>query len=400
MTSPLFSHADTNRVTVSLGSLLSPVAPFNKVLLIDAFANSSLAGFGDEVSLGTASTKYVELGALADATAANTASAGSVGTALLADLTGAFSHSRAPDSIGVLSVDRADGGNGVDTYAAAISLLVNAGYNDFYCVIPVSHVLADIVDILEGVMAVASASRPRIVFAQTAVSTSYGSTAGWDAALVNSSAAAPSTAAKERLVMCYHADTQPCAVGYATWGFGYDPDTRSLSWRFENPAVADVTLPSGVSATTFKQNLRGVPGTDLGNEINVPLPYGASTTWMDPGVTQTGRAIYSVIAADWFQARLEERLATLVTAHAPNKVPMSKSGQALILQEIEQLYSQGVAAGHFLSRADATDQGLTVTIRAETITSTDRSLRRLRFTVAIPVLHDARVLAIDVTITE
>jgi len=398
LTSPLFSHADTNRVTVSLGSLLSPVASFGKVLLIDTFANSSLAGFGDEVSLGSNSTKYVEIGALADATAANTASAGSVGTALLADITGAFSHARAPDSLGILAVDRATGG--VDTYAEAISLLVNAGYNDFYCVIPVSHALADIVDILEGVIAVASASRPRIVFAQTAVATSYGSTAGWDAALINSASAAPSTAAKERLVMCYHVDTQPCAVGYATWGFSYDPDTRSLSWRFENPAVADVALPSGVSATTFKQNLRGVPGTDLGNEINVPLPYGASTTWMDPGVTQTGRPIYSVVAADWFQARLEERLASLVTTNAPNKIPMAKAGQALILQEIEQLYSQGVAAGHFLSRADAVDQGITVTIRAETITSTDRSLRRLRFTVAIPVLHDARVLSIDVTITE
>jgi len=166
--------------------------------------------------------------------------------------------------------------------------------------------------------------------------------------------------------------------------------------------VSAVALPSGVSATTFKTNLRGVPGTDLGNKINVPLAYGSATTFLDPGVMQSGRAIYVVFSADWFQARLEARLADLVIQNSSlgGKLPLNAEGQTTILALIEKLYLEGVAAGHFLSRADAAARGLTVTIRAEAITSTDVSLRRLRFTVNIPVLHGARVINIACTITE
>ncbi len=401
MTSPLASHADTLRVTVSLGSLLSPVVPFNQILMIDTFANSSLAGF-TETSIGTKSSKYVEVGALSEATAANTASAGSVGTALLADLTGAFSHSRAPTSVGVLAVDRADGGNGVDTYAEAISALVNADKNDWYCAIPVSHVLADICDILAGVVAVASESRPRVVFAQTAVSAAYGDSTAWGAALVDSASAAPASSSLDRLAMFYSPDTSPCAVAAATWGFAVDPDTTMISWRFPVPAISKPPLPSGVSATTFKHNLRGTPGTDLGNAINLPWPLGSSDVWLDPGVMQSERPIYVTYAADWFQARLEGRLADLQLkyADASAKLPLNSTGQSVILGEIEALYLQGVATGAFLSRSAAKELGVDVVIRAETITSTDRSLRRLRFTVSIPVLADVRVVNIAVTITE
>ena len=398
----ILSHADTVRVTVSLAAMLSPVVAFNRVLFIDTFANSSLAGFSTEVAIGSKSTKYVEIGAYSEATAANTATAGSVGTALLADLQGAFSHARAPTSVGVLSVDRADGGNGVDTYAEAIAALTGAGYNDFYCVIPVSHALADICDILAGVTAVASNTRPRVVFAQTAVSSAYASNATWLAALVDSSSAAPAASDLDRLAMFYHADAQPCAAGVATWGFAVDPDTTSIDWRFPVPGISAVSLPSGTTETTFKHNLRGTPGTDLGNAINVPLPFGSSSVFLDPGVMQSGRAIYATISADWFKARLESRLqdAILAAASANQKFPLNYTGQARILGIIENLYNQGVGAGHFLSREDARKLGVDVIIRGETITTEDRSLRRLRFTVSIPVLAGARVINIAVTVTE
>lgn len=399
--SPVLSHADTVRVTVSLGSLLSPVAGFGEVLFIDTFANSSLAGFA-ETSIGSKSTKFVRIGAYSEATDANTAVAGSVGTALLQDLAGAFGHSKSPTFVNVLSVDRADGGNGTDTYAEALSALVNAGYNNFYAVIPVSHTVTDIIDILEGLIAVQSASRPRIVIAQTSNAATYGDSAAWIAARVNGASAAPSATALERLAICYHADAQPCAAAFATWGLSFSPDTTSAPWCFTVPAIADVALPSGVSETTFKTNLRGTPGTDLGNKINVALPFGSSTTFNDPGVMQSGRAIYVVISADWFQARLTSRLADLqlTYADAGAKLPLNPTGQALVRGLIESLYLEGVAHGHFLSREDAKALGATVTIRGETITAEDRALRRMRFTVNIPVLHGARVLNIAVTITE
>ena len=210
MTSPLFSHADTVRVTVSLAALLSPVTSFGGILFVDTFANSSLAGFA-ETSIGTKSSKFVRIGSYTEATDANTASAGSVGTALLADLEGAFGHSKSPTVVSVLSVDRADGGNGVDTYAEALSALVNADQNDFYCVIPVSHTVTDIVDILEATIAVQSATRPRIVFGQTSNSATYGDSAAWIAARVNGS----STALLDPGVM--QSGRAIYAIGRASW---------------------------------------------------------------------------------------------------------------------------------------------------------------------------------------
>jgi hypothetical protein len=383
--------------------LLSPATPFNKILFIDTFANSSLAGF-TETSIGSKSTKYVDIGALSEATAANAATAGSVGTALLADLTGVFSHSRAPTSVGVLSVDRADGGNGVDTYAAAISALVNADQNDWYCAVPVSHTLTDICDILAGVLAVTSESRPRVVFAQTSNSAAYGDSSAWTTALVDSASAAPAESSLDRLAMFYAPDTYACAAGVASWGFAIDPDTASIDWRFPVPGISKIPLPSGVAATTFKHNLRGVPGTDLGNKINLAWPFGSSNVWLDPGVMQSGRAIYVTYAADWFQARLEGQLADLQLRYAtqspPAKIPLNGAGQKTILGEIEALYLRGVGTGAFLSRADALTQGTPVVLRAEPITTEDRAVRRLRFTVSIPVLQGTRVVNIAVTVTE
>jgi len=389
----LLSHSDTISITVSLAALPGAVAAFDKILLIDNKANSSLAGFGSEVTIGTHASKYVEIGGLSEATDANTATAGSVGTALLAAITAIFGHSRSPTSIGILAVDTAGG----DNYGI-LSSLDDAGYSDWYCAVPMSSTLVTIADISAAVVATKSTARPRIVVACTNSADALASTATWEAAFVDGNGDPLPETTLDRILMNYYNGSgglNKMAGAVASWALSYDPDTQSLPWTFPVPSIPKMSFPSGTTITTAKNNLRD-------NNISSALPLGGTDVWLDPGNSLSGRPFYSLVSADWFEARLREAIADLKVRYGSLglKLPLSADGQAIILGQINALYQRGINAGHFLSREQAAALGSTVIIRAEPITSTDRTNRRLRFTVQIPILLDARLISISVTITQ
>lgn len=389
----LLSHSDTISITVSLAALPGAVAAFNKILLIDNKANSSLAGFGSEVTIGTHASKYVEIGGLSEASDANTTTAGSVGSALLSAITAIFGHSRSPTTVGILAVDTAGG----DNYAI-LSTLDDAGYSDWYCAVPVTATLVTIADITAAVVATRSTSRPRLVIACTNNADALASTATWEASFVDGNGDPLPETTLDRILMSYYNGSggiNKMAGAVASWGLSYDPDTQSLPWTFPVPSIPKMSFPAGTTITTAKNNLRD-------NNISSALPLGGTDVWLDPGNSLSGRPFYSLVSADWFEARLREAMADLKVRYGSLgiKLPLSSDGQSIILAQIESLYQRGINAGHFLSREQAAALGSTVIIRAEPITSTDRTERRLRFTVQIPILLDARLISISVTITQ
>jgi len=387
----LLSHSDTISITVSLAALPGAVAAFDKILLIDNKANSTLAGFGSEVTIGTHASKYVEIGALSEAQDANSTTAGSVGTALLAAITALFGHSRSPTTVGILAVDTAGG----DNYSI-LSTLDDADHSDWYCAVPVTANLVTIADIAAAVAA--TSARKRIVISCTDDSDALANTATWEAAFVDGNGDPLPETTLDRVLMNYYNGSgglNKMAAAVASWGLSYDPDSQSLPWNFPVPAIPKMAFPAGTTIATAKNNLRD-------NNISVALPLGGTDVWLDPGNSQSGRPFYSIVSADWFEARMREAMADLKVRYGSLglKLPLNSDGQQIVLAQIEAIYNRGVNAGHFVARAQAEAQGSTVIIRAEPITSTDRANRRLRFTVQIPILLDGRLISISVTITQ
>lgn len=173
--------------------------------------------------------------------------------------------------------------------------------------------------------------------------------------------------AYERTIIVYHTtDSEWGDVGHLCNRLTFDPDSISAPWH-GNPVASVADLSPEPTAT---QRL-----AIIANNANLGLPYGGYDYVMDPGVNINGRPVYEVLTADWFATRLQERTSSLVVAHSVRgeKIIVDKSGQKKLGALIDGLGAQGVAAHHF-----ADGQFLSV---AETITTSDLSNRKLRFTV-------------------
>lgn len=399
MPSTAYSHLQTVAITVSLGALPASVAGFGGVLLVDSLANSSLTGYGGStLAVGSNGSLFVETD-VASATSANNDTVGSVGTQALADLTGGLSHATAPETVGLLAVDLA-GGDTLESIWTDVDDALGASF-DFYGVVPVSRSLADIALTMTGVNTAISNGRERVVISQSSDAASLGDTATWEAADVG--ALAPNI--RERIFQCYHdVDAQPMAAAVATRGLSRSPDRRSSPWNFDVPNITKLWAsgpPSGGIAQA-KSRLTA-------NRINYALPLAGASYWLEPGHGSGGsyttggpRPFYVVVTADWFKARLQERIATWKVQYgdAGIKIPISFIGQNQILDELEALYQIGVLTDHFLSREEAEAQGIDVVIRALPITDEDRTKEQLRFECQLPAKLNARVIMINVTITQ
>jgi hypothetical protein len=376
-------------LTVSFTALAPSGVSFQTVLLVDTITNSSLAGFGGTVAVGSNGSLYLPaLGTISEAVAANTDTAGSVGTALLNELPGAFSHDFGVEQVALLSI------HGDDDPATIFATLEDLEPQDYYKVVVIDRDIADICDHAAGV--VASGGRPRLVFGALAAAAAYGDSSTWAAAFVDGASAALPETTQDRLILTYHNDgTQPVPSAVAIRGTATGPDDGSAPWIFPVPAINKVTKPSAVTSSTFKTNLEA-------NNINVPLPFYSSDVWFEPGVTSSGKPIYLIVTTDWFKARLETRLQEYKfrTNSLDSKIPLTRAGQGNILQIIESLYTEGVTLGHFLSREEAAIQGKTVEIRALPITDEDRAAQRLRFRVEIPIVINGRIVTINVNIVQ
>ena len=137
------------------------------------------------------------------------------------------------------------------------------------------------------------------------------------------------------------------------------------------------------------------------NNINHALPCFGTSTYVDEGVVISGVPIYHVFTEDWLENRLRNAVAKVKTnlANRRRKLPMDSTGQALVLSELSAVMQQSLRAQHTLSSDEAEARSLTLPFeRAETITTSDITLRKLRFTILAYFLEDARVFKVEVNL--
>jgi len=170
----------------------------------------------------------------------------------------------------------------------------------------------------------------------------------------------------ERTAILYHdTDGVFAAEGWGAARATFDPDVTSAPWDGRARAVAGLaTSPNA----TQKLNLDD-------NKANHGLELRSAPFYVDAGVNGSGRPLHEIVSLDWFQSRLVERVADTKLTYSDRgaKIPVTVTGQQIILSIIEALLAEGVAAGHFVA-----DQ---VEAVAVAITDTDRSLSRLCFQV-------------------
>ena len=342
-------HLDNITINIVLDPAPPPSAGFGTVLLLVDQATNTLNG--DRVR------SYASVAA---ATADNTAGYISAGT--LAAVTAAFAQPRKPAVFKVGRVDTAGGESYADGLAACI-----VADGDFYGIASDSRADADILSVSAAVEAL------RLLFvAQSA-------DADWKTASHPSGLTALET--RERTAVVYH-DTaaQWSDVAWLVNRLSFDPDEQSAPW---NAGVAGVSALATAPTDTEKGHLDD-------NYANHGLPYGGETFWIDAGVNQNGRPLYEIVTADWYYARLQERVSAMHAREAANgrKIQVSPLGQAQILAEIRAQNEQGVGAGHFTS----IDQ---TSVTAEAITSADTAANRLRFTGQNQIAGSLRLLDMD-----
>lgn len=172
----------------------------------------------------------------------------------------------------------------------------------------------------------------------------------------------------ERSVVYFHDDNDADAVSdyldacaFAD-RLSWDPDVTSAGWNAPVALVDDL-------ATKLTQTQKAFART---NNANTALPMGTLTdTYVDPGQNLAGRPVDHIVSADWLRARVAEAVADLITSVAArgSKITVDVQGQSLIGGEIERIFIQGVAAGHFLEYR----------LTPLAITTADITAQRVRF---------------------
>lgn len=378
------------QINVSLGARRPALTSFSTALFIDTLTNSSLDGFDGEVSVGNNGSKFVKIESLSEATDANTASAGSVGAQLLEDITGVFNATAQNfDAVGILAVHASD------TWADILAEL-DFTYSDYYAVLPVSRAPQDIGEIGEAVTGLISTSRPRIVVAHSNSSIVADSRFDWaDKGADPDALGGYDETTKDRIHLSYHPKSSPVAepvqASTAARFLAWNLDTQCPPWEGTLPAVEAMS-----PLTTMQQS------TLATRYVNYPKPFGTTSVYSYPGVNLNNRDMYAIVTRDWFEDRLSARIQFLQQSYSDRgaKLPLDSRGQEDVLGEIEAQYQEGVTAGHFLSRAEAEAQGITVRIEALPITNPDRAAKRLQFRAQIPLLLQTKIVVIDVLITE
>ncbi len=341
------NHLDNIQITIILGAVPSSQIGFHPLLMVDE-------GAGANTLNGARVVSYTELaGATADETA------GFIEAATLEAVRVAFAQRPPPKTVKVGRVDTV----GAESYPDAFAL-IKAADPDFYGV-----AMDDRTDAIILLMsaAIEAESPGKIMVFQSD-----------DADWLTSGLPAALTAldTRERSIVAFHTSD----VQWADWGWtanrlAFNPDERSVPWDAE---VKEVLALSPLPTDAQKAFLDT-------NNANHGLPYGTANYFVDPGTNQNTRPIYEVMTADWYEIRLQARIADLKVAASARgeKIPIDASGQALILAEINAQFNIGVAAGHFVD-------GQTVAV-AEDITAADITAQRLRFTGQVQSAASARL---------
>lgn len=340
---------------ISFTTTLSPNPPgrvgFGKVLLLVPKASNSLN-----------SATTLEVASYAEAQAAQTA--GYISSTTLARLQVAFSQTPRPSAVKVGNVDLAAGTP--ETYAAAFSRIL-AVTNDFYMVVIDSRDATEIDALADAVEA---DNTKQFLFVDE------------DASWLDSGVATGFSGITSYLRtsgIWHDVSTAYPDLALACGRLAFDPDEKSVDWKQQLVGVANIT-----DALTAAER-----GFILSNKLNVGLPFGSQTNFLFPGQSISGRAIYEVLSADWFRARVQEDVADLYARAAAfgDKIIVGPEGQAQVLAILEARLAHGVRAKHFL-------QGQT-RATALSVTQADLDAKRLRFTAEAQVAQSANALVFN-----
>lgn len=345
------THLPNVTVNIYLDPSPAQQAGFGTVLLLVPLAANSLNG--------------VRVASYTSYEAAQTAqTAGYISSTTLAELNVAFQQEPKPSAVKVGYVDLVGG----ETYGTGLAACIT--YDpDFYgvCIQPRTDA-----EIVACATYVESASKKMLFAFQ-------GDDASWlDAGIPAGLSAIDNF---ERSIACYHlSDAQYFDIAYLCSRLVYDPDEISATWTYA--PLAGVTA----YATTPTEAQRLLC---IANDGNLGLSFGGETFVVDPGTTLNERPIYEMVTADWFATRLQERIAALAVARSARgqKIIVDASGQTLIQGEILALLKQGVQAGHFAAGQ--------YTSTPETITASDLSTRKMRFTVRAQIAVSGRLFTFN-----
>lgn len=346
MSTPVNSHLDNITISIILAALAVQAAGFGTVmLLVDQAAGNPLPGGARTVTYTNATD------------AATDQIAGDISASTLAAVQTAFAQNPAPAQFKVGRIDTV----GAETYATGL-VAVLAADDDFYGICIDRRTAAD-----QLLVTAAVEADSRVFILQSA-------DADWKT--TGLPAAYTTLAGKERTAVVYHDTSSEWAdVAMAARWLAFDPDVIS--------AVAEGGLKNVAALATAPTAAQ--KGFLDANFANHGLPYGGEVFYVDAGVNAAGRPLYEILTADWFEARLQERIAALRVAKSTRgeKIPVTTEGQALVLAEIDGLFQVGVTAGHFVAGQTASE--------GVAITAADRSAGRLRFTAEAQVAANARL---------
>ena len=345
------NHLDNIVITLTLAAAPAPQAGFGRdLILVDEAAGNTLNGDRTRI--------YSDVdGAQADQTA------GYITAAVVSAVTTAFSQIPRPQDVMVGRVNT----GGAETYSAGLTACI-ADNPDFYGVTIDSRADANILLIAADVEA-----QRRMFFLQS-------DDADWLTTGLPGTLTA--LAGKERSVICYHDDdTEWMDVGWSAGWLAFDPDTDSAPGHREVKGVASYSpLPTDTQKAFLDAN-----------NANHGLPYGPAVFFVDPGVNANGRPIYEILTADWFEARLQEDVATLVVNASARgeKIVVDDTGGALVLSLIKKRLAIAIAAGHLVA-GSATQLP---------ITTADRDAQRIRFSVQGQFAVSGRVFTFTVNLS-
>lgn len=363
------SHLDNLTINIFLDPSPAPERGFSNVLHLVNGDNNSLNG-----------ARFITYTNAADAVADNTA--GYIDAGALAAVQTAFSQRPAPTRfiVGKVAITA-----GPETWAEGLDACLAAGA-DFYGVTSELRGTANNANMeLLGEHVETSLAQTSLIGIQVDNS-EFTSGTSYPLALADLDG-------NTRTILIWHDDTNEYAdVAYMVNRLAADPDVVSAPWDAEIQGVGPYTTALTQTAKDFLYN----DANSNHNSVNNILPYGPATYFVDPGKTvegASGRPIYEMVTRDWFEARLQERIAAVKVSESAryNKITIDPRGQAKILSVIEGLLAQGQAGDspHFIA-SKATPQQ---------ITQADLDAQRLRFTVQAQLAVSARLFTFDVYFT-
>lgn len=130
-------------------------------------------------------------------------------------------------------------------------------------------------------------------------------------------------------------------------GFAFNLDTRKGFWSYKSPnGITGDTLTTANKAALLANNVNYHAPLTMTSGVQVD-------SFTFPGKVAGGRQINQQTSIHWMQARLEEALLNVFLNH-PDGVGFDDIGFALFEAAGNQVFDQGLNAGHLVSRVSAT----------------------------------------------